>query len=168
MVMIGIPARTIPAIASSTDRRGFVYALEFASGVTKIGCSTVPAQRLRNLIEPVEPFGIRPVRAWLTPKHANYTENEHRILSYARGFSARTIREYFIDLDIERIVKYAGALTYLDSEPVSLETHCDAGHELEGDNLVRIHRGGERRGCRACGDRHEPTRIKGRTAILAA
>lgn len=91
--------------------RGFIYALEFSTGVVKIGSSQLPAARIDNHRAAAARFGIQITRGWLSSPLSVFQGVERRLIkdALAAGYSVAA-REWFQDLPFEIAVEQAELL----------------------------------------------------------
>lgn len=100
----------LPATASSG---GYTYIVAFGNRTIKIGSTTKPAQRFTTLESQAEAFGSVIARWWVSPQHLDYKGTERFLLASARklGGTPRG-REYFADLDFDRVLELACGLRF--------------------------------------------------------
>lgn len=98
---------SLPQHKGNDGTRGYVYVIEYSTGIIKVGRTTSPRQRIRAQAYVASKLGVEPVSVWLSVHHENYKANEVSLLA-ALGSPMRG-SEYF-DVKFEVAVKHAEAL----------------------------------------------------------
>jgi hypothetical protein len=111
--MVQVETADIPTLPTSIKYAGFVYIIEFDNGTVKAGRTVEPPKRLANLIATSSGFRIHASRIWLSPAHADYCDNERRILEWARARAGSVQKnEYFTGLSVRETVEFANSLEF--------------------------------------------------------
>lgn len=94
---------------------GYVYGVQFADKVVKVGRTKTPTQRLGALVPQAREVGISPLRFFLSPWYANWGHVENGVLADMRaefapypapeGFDGAT--EWFTGLKLEAALDIA-------------------------------------------------------------
>ncbi|WP_157978659.1 MULTISPECIES: GIY-YIG nuclease family protein [Nocardia] len=96
---------------NALNKFGYVYALEFSTGVVKVGSTTNPYQRVKTHMGNAGPFNVSIDALWLSKFHDNYKSNEKWILG-ALGSPSHGC-EYFTGVRFDAVVAMAEtALVY--------------------------------------------------------
>lgn len=93
---------------------GYLYAVQFATGVVKIGRTTDPSSRLATHRRHAEAFGVAVTDVWLSPPHTNYQRNETALIHACMRVSGRYKNEYFHSIEMGTVKALASALTMKD------------------------------------------------------
>lgn len=72
---------TLPVHRKSDGKRGYIYIIEFSTGVVKVGRTTSPRQRIDSQLYVASKLGVEPVNIWLSVFHENYKDNEVELLN---------------------------------------------------------------------------------------
>lgn len=90
---------------------GFVYLLEFSTGVTKVGSTVDPAVRVGQHLSASRGFGADLVTGWLSEPHPHYLAVEQGVLNRARMAGAVPVfgREWLRGVDFDSPVACAEA-----------------------------------------------------------
>lgn len=91
---------------------GFLYVIEFSTGVVKVGQTADPQRRLQEHRRAASTFKVTIVNFWISPAHSNFLVNEIDLISQCMRVSTRTRREYFRDVSFAAAVAFANELTY--------------------------------------------------------
>lgn len=78
-----------------TDEQGYVYLALFSNGLCKIGSTTHPKFRFKNLKLNTSPFRIEIMRVFVTIPHVGYFQTEKQLHELLNG--ERVENEFFID-----------------------------------------------------------------------
>ena len=70
----------LPEHRRSYGRDGYVYVLEFSTGIVKVGKTRNPRARIATHIEDARKFGASIKCLWLSVQHENYSDNERAVL----------------------------------------------------------------------------------------
>ncbi|MER7280457.1 GIY-YIG nuclease family protein [Dactylosporangium sp. NPDC000244] len=105
----------------SLDGEGYLYVIEFSTGVIKVGQTADPRRRLPEHRRDADAFKVAIVNFWISPAHWNYLDNEIDLINRCMQVSSRARREYFRDLSFVTAVGFANELTFYTQEGVSDE-----------------------------------------------
>jgi len=99
-----IDLNTLPEHRRSNGYDGYVYVLEFSTGIVKIGKTRNPRARIATHVEDAKKFGATVDQLWLSEWHENYSDNERALLPLAKPRTVspgqRWVRAYHvIELD---------------------------------------------------------------------
>lgn len=115
-------------------RVGHVYALQFSTGVVKVGQTKQPKARLADHAKTAQAHGHAVHETLLSPPHTNYLANELALIAFcsSRG-SLIAGREYFEGCDMEEVARFFGDL------PIAAPTEADkrAAAALEMSDRLR-------------------------------
>jgi hypothetical protein len=89
---------------------GYLYVIQFASGVVKVGQTVEPRTRLAKHRRDAEAFGVPIVGLWLSPPHTNFVQNEIALIEECLKISQRYKNEFFYSTDLDAVVKLATGL----------------------------------------------------------
>lgn len=103
---------------------GYIYVVEFDTGVVKVGQTLNPAKRLPTHRAEAAAFGVTVTNYWISPHHITHRDNETRLINACVRVSTRTRREYFHDVPFRTAVGFASRLTY--------PSRSDNGTSVEG------------------------------------
>jgi predicted GIY-YIG superfamily endonuclease len=78
---------------------GYLYAIEFPTGVVKIGKTNDPVRRLGEHRRDAEKFGVVMQAVWISVAHDGYDRNESTVIAAACRKWKRSRQEYFHDAD---------------------------------------------------------------------
>jgi hypothetical protein len=98
---------TLPVHRNSDGRKGYIYIIEFSTGVVKVGRTTSPRQRIDGQLYTASKLGVEPTNIWLSAFHEDYKANEVELLGLL-GAPARGT-EYF-RVEYSHVVKLAEAI----------------------------------------------------------
>lgn len=109
----GVSVRFAPARADKNGYLGYVYVLEFDTGVIKVGKAVDARQRLTSHRSNAEAMGRRVVAAWVSRAHGNYAENERVLIDACASRASKVIRaEYFAGVGIAEARRVARGLPF--------------------------------------------------------
>lgn len=94
----------LPLHKGSDGQKGYVYIIEFSTGIIKVGRTTSPRQRIKSQLYVASKLGVEAINIWLSGWHENYKTNEVELLS--RLGSPSRGEEYFRD-SFSKAVKIA-------------------------------------------------------------
>lgn len=97
----------LPQHKNSDGTLGYIYAIEFSTGVVKVGCTGSPRQRINSQIYVASKLGVETKNIWLSVLHEGYAANEILLLGNL-GAPARGA-EYF-KTDFAHVVETAEAI----------------------------------------------------------
>jgi hypothetical protein len=98
---------------SRTMRAGHVYAIQFGSGVLKVGRTFQPAARIAEHEKTARAHGQFIYDSLTSPLHTNYAANEQALIAFcAERWELAAGREYFAAADMEAVVRFADTLTF--------------------------------------------------------
>lgn len=110
---MGVAIKFAPGRAAKDSYLGFVYLLEFDTGVIKVGKAVDPRRRLQAHKSSAEAMGRRLVAAWVSRPHGNYAANERALIASFTHRSSQVIRaEYFVGVGITEARRIAQALPF--------------------------------------------------------
>jgi hypothetical protein len=90
--------RALDALDTRVSTRGFLYVIEFSTGLVKVGRSAQPHARIRSHETSAACHGVRIERQWISEEHSNMEGSESKLIwSCERGSDGRAVtgREYF-------------------------------------------------------------------------
>lgn len=89
---------------------GYVYAVEFSTGIIKVGRTNRPRVRVADHLRDAQKFGGSIEQLWLSVEHVNYIDNERSLIqNLGRAHSGY---EYYSGLDFNAVVEQAEALSF--------------------------------------------------------
>jgi hypothetical protein len=113
MTMVPDQPNELVLTESRTMRAGYIYAVQFASGVVKVGQTRRPKIRLADHAKAAQAHGQSVYETLISPPHTNYRSNEQGLIAFcAARWHLIAGREYFADGDMEQIVGFFGAATF--------------------------------------------------------
>lgn len=115
---------------------GYVYIVEFDSGLLKVGMTQFPQSRLTYHARHAASFGIRAVRGWLSPLHEEPFRTEGLLIAAAAEMgTAAGGREYFAGVGFEEIVTRAAAFDFpaVDFAAAEAEEEYRRKHPIFGN-----------------------------------
>jgi excisionase family DNA binding protein len=124
---------SFPALRSGAEW-GCIYAVQFESGLVKVGRTYRPLGRMRaHRYSFADEHGAL-VAGWLSPGHLNYVGNEVALIEGGFGLAASAWRECLLGVTLDELAKIAGELSYELPDPAEfLEPLSDP---LEGLHTV--------------------------------
>jgi hypothetical protein len=98
---------------SRTMRAGHVYAIQFGSGVVKVGRTFQPTGRIAEHEKTAKAHGQFIYDSLVSPPHTNYAANERALIAFcAERWTLAAGREYFAAADMEAVVRFTDTLTF--------------------------------------------------------
>ena len=95
---------------------GRVYAVQFSTGVVKVGQTKQPKARLADHAKTAQAHGHTVHESLLSPPHTNYLANELALIAFCSSRGTLIAgREYFDDCDMEEVARFFGELTITPS-----------------------------------------------------
>lgn len=99
---------------------GYVYVVEFNTGLVKVGRTQSPQDRLVSYMSHAGAFGAHPTRGWVSPLHEGNRGTEAALVVLAGELGGQsTAREYFNGVAFEEIVARASALSFPAPVPLA-------------------------------------------------
>ena len=101
------------AIATALDAgtradRGYVYVVEFTSGVVKVGKAANAKARIATHAAYARIHGGDVRRSWVSVKHRGYDDTERSLIAMCRQLGVQAFgKEYFRDVRFESACEYA-------------------------------------------------------------
>jgi len=96
---------------------GYIYVVQFAGGVVKVGKSNDPRLRIRTYIQHARLYGGSVLNAWISPPHEAFGAMETLLIEYcAKRGQVACGREYFNGLEYGSVVAAAGRVNYQRTE----------------------------------------------------
>ncbi|MEO3856130.1 GIY-YIG nuclease family protein [Acrocarpospora sp. B8E8] len=93
------------------DYENCIYAIEFSSGVVKVGRTNDTTKRLAAHRKDAAQHHVEITRTWFSPGHHTYLDNETALIGFcAERWPAASGREYFGGADFDSVVAYASDL----------------------------------------------------------
>lgn len=91
------------------DGYGYLYVIEFDTGVVKVGKTTDPAARMATHISQAAAYRATLTAAWFSEAHLGYAGNETAVLAHvvSKQLGKQVRREYFHDADFTQVVDVA-------------------------------------------------------------
>ncbi len=90
---------------------GYLYVVEFSSGVVKVGKTTHPKSRLASHAKHAEIHGAEIRRSWTSQRHHGCSASERELIKFCSARGRRTAgREYYRDLSFDDAARYAELL----------------------------------------------------------
>ncbi len=122
---------------------GYVYAVEFSSGVVKVGKTTDPGSRLANHAKYAEIHGGAIRESWTSELHNGYTKTERQLIEFCQQRGAKVFgKEYFGGLDFNIVRDFAEItvqLSQIDNTVNTMRRGC--GGDLDMNALEAWKRG---------------------------
>jgi hypothetical protein len=98
---------------SRTMRAGHVYAIQFCSGVLKVGRTSQPNARIAEHEKAARAHGRFIYDTIVSPPHTNYVANERALIAFcAERWELAAGREYFAAADMEAVVRFTDTLAF--------------------------------------------------------
>lgn len=92
---------------------GHVYVIAFSNGITKVGKTRNPAQRMGAHQADARKFSLTITDEWMSPLHAEWESNELKLKYFAAGLAdVPTGREYFSNVSFASVADRAAELTF--------------------------------------------------------
>lgn len=70
----------LPRHPKSDGKKGYIYIIEYDTGMVKVGRTTSPRQRIKGQLYIAARFGVEPRNIWLSSFHENYKSTERELL----------------------------------------------------------------------------------------
>jgi hypothetical protein len=99
-----------PSGCPKREGLGYIYVVEFSTGVVKVGLSTDPVQRWGNYRYDVTALGVWITRMWVSRAHRNVDKAERELISLCAARGRPTRAEYFHGVRFEDAVAYGEKL----------------------------------------------------------
>lgn len=100
-----------------------VYALQFGSGVVKVGQTGSPNTRIAQHAQTAQAHGQNISRTWVSPAHMNWQANEQHLISFcAERWECAAGREYFAQADFDQVAAFAQGLVFVAPTPEDEES----------------------------------------------
>lgn len=96
--------RRYAALPPAVPGKGYLYAVEFSTGVVKVGQTTDPRARLGAHRSHADAYGVAVANFWLSAAHRDYILSETRLIKECRKLGSRERREYFHGIEFAPIV----------------------------------------------------------------
>jgi hypothetical protein len=96
------------------EMQGYVYVIEFSTGMVKVGMAKNVAKRMAQHEKEARNHAATVARSWISDAHTTWEANERSLISFcSKRFGAPTSgSEYFMAADFDAIVGYAMTLTF--------------------------------------------------------
>jgi hypothetical protein len=108
----------VSASRSPVWGRGYVYIIQFDTGVTKVGQSQAPTNRLRDHASLAAVHGRSVKHTWVSGLHVEAADNETALKVFAQSLARTTYgNEYFAGPSFEALVGYAKTLPMTLAQP---------------------------------------------------
>lgn len=136
---------------STVEFGGYLYIIEFSTGLLKVGKTRNPAKRLDQHRHHAEAFGLSITRYWVSEAHDNYGENELRLISDMHEIGGvSNLVEYFSGVTLEEAVSTTASYQFdpIDVDARSAEVKASTeelkqtflGPDIDGRlNARRVH-----------------------------
>lgn len=108
-------------LSAPLDGEGYLYVVEFSTGVVKVGQTMDPRRRMAEHRRDADTFKVAIVNFWISSAHWNYLDNEIDLINRCMQVSTRARLEYFRDVTFDAAVGFANELAYYTEEGVSDE-----------------------------------------------
>jgi hypothetical protein len=108
---------------------GYIYVLRFTSGTLKVGHTTRPRVRVTQHKSAARVHGASIDRLWISPPHANYRDNEDRLVALCGREWVPINDEYFAGGDFDVAVGFAGRMP--------MEPTAEPMKEFDGPSFLR-------------------------------
>lgn len=112
-------------LPGKSDDGSYIYVLQFASGVVKVGTTRNAAQRLRQHAVSALQHGGEIVAHWVSDPHRDAAANEQALINFCAERAERTTGgergEYFSGLEFAPVVEFAKSLPFEPAKPVNAE-----------------------------------------------
>lgn len=100
------------------DEEASLYVIEFDQGTIKVGISARPGDRMRELANIAEKFGITVLRHWASEPHMGAFLNERTLLRWCTTHAKEDRRgEWFGGLDFEAVKAAISSIIRSDGLP---------------------------------------------------
>ena len=130
-----IDLASIPEHKRSPGEDGYVYVLEFSTGIVKVGKTRNPRARIATHVDDARKFGATVDQLWLSEWHENYSENERLLLHVLGAGSVEHGNEY-LRVNFSDAVELAKGLTFrVLTEPE--RTARDEASRLRSEKFAR-------------------------------
>ena len=87
---------------------GYLYVVQFNSGVVKVGRTMNPSARLKSHATGGRPHGISVVAQWLSQPHLAAKRNERLLIAFCRSrYRSVNDGEFFVGAEPDQVVAYA-------------------------------------------------------------
>lgn len=118
---------------------GYVYVLEFSSGVVKVGRTKRLEKRLGQHAQAAQVQRQRVQRSWVSPRHADYADSEQKLIDFCAGrWSLTSGSEYFADADYDEIAQFASILTRAPAASVETRGFVQPGLSAVGPAVTQL------------------------------
>jgi hypothetical protein len=105
---------TLPnAYPAQGPREGFVYIVQFSTGVVKVGQTIRPQVRLAKHRRDAAALNVAVIDVWVSSPHRNYLANEKKLIGFCARTGRQVKREYFRGTDLTSVRRFAESLTYV-------------------------------------------------------
>ena len=103
----------IRELPGKAEHGGYVYVLEFTSGLVKPGRTQDPRSRLGDHAKSARLFGAELADWWVSPLHDGWKGNEESLIAFASDLGGVPLTtEYFSGVDFADLLMKARALTF--------------------------------------------------------
>lgn len=100
---------------------GYIYVVQFSTGVVKPGKAVDPENRLAHHARLAEFHGAPVVRSWVSEYHLGISKTERRLLRFCEATGRQLSGEYFTSLLFDSAREYGQRVVY----GALLRTHLD-------------------------------------------
>lgn len=139
-----IDVSTLPEHKRSYGHDGYVYVLEFSTGIVKVGKTRNPRACIATHVDDARKFGATVDQLWLSEWHENYSDNERALLRALGGDSVAHGNEYLriSFMDAVDAAKRLSLTVLTEQEQAArdaaiLENAHRRAQSLLGSNLIR-------------------------------
>jgi hypothetical protein len=138
----GVDPLTLPRNA---DGHGYLYVLQFSTGLLKVGCTRNPYTRMSNYRTTLTPFDITINECWVSRPHPGYLATELDLIAAASEMASDSRQsEYFLGVDFGRLVSaFESQHPDLKPEPPAVEVkppHGDLLAAIREIHLIELRR----------------------------
>lgn len=129
MTMVPDQPNELILTESRTMRAGHVYAVQFSTGVVKVGQTRQLKARLADHAKTAQAHGHTVHESLLSPPHTNYLANEAALIAFCSSRGTLIAgREYFEGCDMQEVAFFFGELTI--TPPTNADKQAAAVLEL--------------------------------------
>lgn len=116
----------IPGKVKYPGAEGYIYVIEFCSGIIKVGKATNPRSRIGMHASDAIRMGRQITRSWISSVHENYHDNELLLITYGNRRGTVTAGlEYFTGISYKVFRRYAKSLPVAPLDHASHQRHLD-------------------------------------------
>lgn len=123
--------------AATTDH-GYIYVIEFSTGVVKVGRSINPTQRLATHARVARVHGVDIRQSWISERHHGCRETERKLIEFCRRRGTQIDDEHFRNIAFEEVRFVAQLLAEIatNAELLASRVADDAKRRAHLDKLI--------------------------------